>query len=308
MKVSIITPVYNVSDFIDECILSVLNQTYQNFELILIDDRSTDDSGLIIKNYSIKDARIITSYNKKNIGVAQTRNKGIKLATGDYFYFLDSDDFLTPDALSLMVKQVASNPVDILLVDVFKHFPNGSLEYYQNLFREREINDFTGHAAWWALIKKEVITTNKNIRFVSDAHPGEDTVFMFKVFSNAKTYARLKEPVLNYRQHSDSVMAKMKTNKCKLTHSSILCLIDLEEFEKEISTDRMGAYNKLRNFFLRSISLRHLDVHDDFNKSLFKKIIAANITRFIFYKKITKNSRLLVKVCKIPVCNIRLKT
>ena len=117
MKISIITPVYNVSKYLPECITSVLNQAYQDYEMILIDDYSTDDSRKVMQEFSDQDSRIKTIYNEKNMGVAKSRNKGIQLAVGEYIYFLDSDDFLTPDALSLMANEISINSVDVLLVD-----------------------------------------------------------------------------------------------------------------------------------------------------------------------------------------------
>ena len=90
--VSIITPVYNSEEFLEETILSVLNQTYENWELILIDDCSKDDSYKIIDKYLRKDKRIKYLKNKKNSGSAITRNNGINISKGKYIAFLDSDD------------------------------------------------------------------------------------------------------------------------------------------------------------------------------------------------------------------------
>ena len=90
-KVSVIIPVHNSSKYIQECINSVINQTYKNLEIIVIDDKSTDNSVEIIK--SIRDKRIKSIELKENVGAALARNKGIELSTGDYICFLDSDDY-----------------------------------------------------------------------------------------------------------------------------------------------------------------------------------------------------------------------
>lgn len=94
MKISIIIPVYNVLDFISECVNSVLNQTYKNFEILLVDDGSTDGSSQLCDEFGNKDNRIRV-YHKKNGGLSDARNYGICRATGDYIIFLDSDDFGT---------------------------------------------------------------------------------------------------------------------------------------------------------------------------------------------------------------------
>lgn len=95
--VSIIVPVYNVADYLRECIQSVLNQKYHNFECILVDDGSTDDSGAICDKVCNKDNRF-TCIHKENGGLSDARNVGINAAKGDYLYFLDSDDIIFPEA------------------------------------------------------------------------------------------------------------------------------------------------------------------------------------------------------------------
>lgn len=101
-KVSIIVPVYNAENFIEETIECVFNQTYSNFELILVDDCSTDKSAEIIKN--IKDKRVIYLKNEKNSGAAISRNNGIKYATGDYICFIDADDIWSKEKLEKQIK------------------------------------------------------------------------------------------------------------------------------------------------------------------------------------------------------------
>ena len=101
-KVSVIIPVYNSSKYIKECIESVINQTYKNLEIIVIDDRSTDNSVEIIK--SIKDKRIKLIEQEKNMGVAIARNKGIKASNGDYICFLDSDDYWYKNKIEKQIK------------------------------------------------------------------------------------------------------------------------------------------------------------------------------------------------------------
>ena len=93
MKISVIIPVYNVDEFLSECLESVINQTYNNIEIILIDDGSTDESGKICDKYGAKDKRIKVIH-QENMGVSSTRNRGIDLSSGEYLTFVDSDDIL----------------------------------------------------------------------------------------------------------------------------------------------------------------------------------------------------------------------
>ena len=101
-KVSVIIPLYNEEKYITACVESVINQTYKNLEIIIVDDKSTDNSLKIVKN--IKDKRIKIISLKKNAGVANARNKGVEAATGDYICFLDSDDFWDKTKIEKQIK------------------------------------------------------------------------------------------------------------------------------------------------------------------------------------------------------------
>lgn len=123
-KVSIIVPVYNSEKYLDKCILSLLNQTYEDIEIILIDDKSNDKSINILEQYQemFKD-KIKVLKNEKNSGAAASRNKGLDIATGEYVIFIDSDDYLDLDAIEKMVKQLEKTDSDIARINrtmVFK--------------------------------------------------------------------------------------------------------------------------------------------------------------------------------------------
>ena len=106
--VSIIIPIYNVEKYSDECITSVINQTYKNIEIILVDDGSPDNCGKICDNYALKDKRIKVIH-EKNGGLSFARNTGLNIATGEYVYFLDSDDYLTDNAIELLCNHMGVN-------------------------------------------------------------------------------------------------------------------------------------------------------------------------------------------------------
>lgn len=113
INVSIITPSHNSDNFIDKTIKSVLNQTYQNWEMIIVDDVSSDNSNIIIEEYMTKDSRIKLVKLEKNSGPAIARNRAIKEAQGRYIAFLDSDDLWTPDKLSKQISFMQENDVDL---------------------------------------------------------------------------------------------------------------------------------------------------------------------------------------------------
>lgn len=113
-KISVIIPVYNVEKFLDECLTCVVNQTYQNLEIILVDDGATDKSGIICDSWAKKDSRIIVIHNQ-NGGASCARNAGLKMATGKYFCFIDSDDCVDEDYVKILKECIDSTGADLAI-------------------------------------------------------------------------------------------------------------------------------------------------------------------------------------------------
>ena len=120
-KISVIVPVYNAEKYIEKCIESVLNQDYKNIELILVNDGSLDNSLKIMKEFEKKNPKIIKVYTQKNQGEGAARNTGIEKATGDYFVFLDSDDWLKKDHLTNLYKKIQNNDI---VISGFERYAN----------------------------------------------------------------------------------------------------------------------------------------------------------------------------------------
>ena len=111
-KISVIVPIYNVEQYLYQCIDSIIAQTYTNLEIILVDDGSTDSSGEICDKYASVDCRIVVIH-KKNGGLSEARNAGINVATGDYIGFVDSDDYIFPDTYRGMIEACENNNCEI---------------------------------------------------------------------------------------------------------------------------------------------------------------------------------------------------
>ena len=121
MKVSVIIPVYNVEKYLPRCIKSVLDQTYQDLEIILVDDGTKDNSGIMCDEYATKDNRIRVIH-KENGGLSSARNSGIEIATGDAVFFLDSDDYLSTECIEKMVYLMEENDAGISIIQM-KYIP-----------------------------------------------------------------------------------------------------------------------------------------------------------------------------------------
>ena len=120
-KISIIVPVYNVESYLSNCIDSILNQTFKDFELILVNDGSTDKSLEICKHYKNMDDRIFI-IDKKNGGLSSARNAGLDIIKGEYIGFVDSDDYIHPQMYELLYKQIIENEADISMCEFKKVF------------------------------------------------------------------------------------------------------------------------------------------------------------------------------------------
>jgi len=143
--ISVVIPVYNTSKFLKKCLDSIINQSYNNLEIIIINDASTDNSSEIINEYALKDNRIKSIINKDNMGWSEARNIGINKATGDYITFIDSDDFISFDSIEILYTSLKDNNVNLaipqyILFDIkSKHFYKDS--YHNNNFFINDLNE-----------------------------------------------------------------------------------------------------------------------------------------------------------------------
>lgn len=136
MKLSVIIPVYNVEKYLRKCVTSVINQTYKNIEILLINDGSTDSSGEICDEFESKYDNV-RSFHKKNEGLSETRNFGIKHSSAEYIAFLDSDDFIFPNAYEKMMNEIINSDVDIVIGKLVKYIPN------KDIYVSKQISDYS---------------------------------------------------------------------------------------------------------------------------------------------------------------------
>lgn len=178
-KVSVIIPVYNASDSIEKCILSLENQTYKNIEIIAINDGSIDNSFDILKRLEkkYKNLKII---DKKNEGVSITRNKGIKMATGDYIMFVDNDDYIDIDYIETYIKEVLIFDYDIV-IGGYRRENSKKRIIKKQILTDCEFSKYIVLAPWAKLYKKQFLLKNK-IEFLSYGI-GEDVYFNLLAYS-----------------------------------------------------------------------------------------------------------------------------
>ncbi|WP_051592769.1 glycosyltransferase family 2 protein [Thomasclavelia saccharogumia] len=253
MKVSVIMPIYNSEKYLSQSIESILEQTYTNFELILIDDGSSDNSKNIIKDFSKKDSRIIPIFNT-NHGVSFTRNYAIKKSTGNLLAFIDADDLYHIDYLKIMVNEMKKNDSDLVSCNFLmgyneKNFKENTIkqynitnysEIYEKKAFEQACNIGIGISVWNKLFKKSLIIDNK-IEFLEDMSYGEDMFFCWKVYLVASKIINIDCKLYFYRMDATSTTSKYHKN---LYENYKLAYQNIESFaqEKNLYSDYLNRY------------------------------------------------------------------
>lgn len=249
MIFSFIIPAYNAAKTLNRCLNSVKSQTRSNWECIIVDDGSKDDTLNIIQEYSKNDLRIKV-FTQQNLGPGQARNLAIDNATGDYVIFIDADDFITPDYLELLERYV---PVaDLVFIDVQQISSKGKslnkeyISIYENLSRERILrNQMTGKIPWGGVRKvvKMSIIKNNQIRYQIGVKNGEEALFSFKVLLFADNISFLKEkPVYYYVIHEGSLSNSLLEDPWgEIVSEMKKYLIETNQYEKYVDT--LNAFN-----------------------------------------------------------------
>lgn len=184
--ISVIIPVYNAERYLSQCMDSILSQTYRDFEVILINDGSTDSSKFICEEYAVKDARVRVLH-KQNGGVSSARNLGLKNAIGEWIVFCDADDYVSPYYLDNLYKAVDEYDIDLVFNYAVVHC-NKSIEkenYPVKIINVNEIsdmflyNDLIWHTSPWSKLFKRSIINEGQLKYSEDMHIGEDALFLY---------------------------------------------------------------------------------------------------------------------------------
>ena len=217
MTVSVIIPVYNASATLGGCLDSLNRQTIQRFELLFIDDSSTDRSLDILmsyaEQYSTGDFVVKVLRHERNRGVAAARNTGLEYATGEYVYYVDADDFIEPDTLECLLKEAQEKELDIVGHEWFLTFKSDERYMKQPLFvtpDEALRQMMCGVMRWnlWLFLVRRSLYVENNIRFIEGMNMGEDMMVMMKLFACAKRVAIINRAFYHYGQSNSGSLTK----------------------------------------------------------------------------------------------------
>lgn len=290
--ISIIVPVYNMEKYIDKCINSIINQTYKNIEIIIVDDGSTDKSSKMIDKYKKIDKRIKV-YHKKNGGLSDARNYGLEKATGEYIGFVDSDDYIENNMYEILYNNLIKYKADISVVNYnlvyekdFNYKKNvkeisdrliilNKIETIKLLFDDNKFGNF----AWNKLYKRELFN---NIKYPIGRNM-EDLGTTYKIIDKCNRIVYDPIPLYNYLQRNNSIVNTINISFFEDTYTLT--------YERFIYLDNKYGFIKENHFnTIRLLLFCYSFISDKDNtyKDVIKKIKFFKIIDKLSYKEIIK--------------------
>ena len=295
VKVSIIVPVYKVEKFLSKCIDSLINQTLKEIEIILVNDGSTDNSGKICDEYAIRDKRIKVIH-KKNQGVSAARNDGLKLATGEYVIFCDSDDWMTEDACENLYMTAKSKDADIVIGDVYiinnrdekyvkfykdEFYVNADYKFIDDLicaniyrtyctYSPKEGPAFGYGGPWNKLVKKSLLINN-NIKFdLRLKGVFDDIIYTAYILAFSQKIIYIQKPVYCYRILDTSITHTFKPNVIEINSAIFNCWNEFFDRFNKTKTFEKPFYACIIRRLEESIRLYFINSNNDKDKKKLK--------------------------------------
>lgn len=240
-KVSIIVPIYNVEKYLERCITSIINQTYKNIEVLLIDDCATDKSNTIAKEFEQKDSRCKYIKREKNGGLSAARNTGVENATGEYLSFVDSDDWISENFILNLLSKAKEQDADITVCDYIMIDDNGKKTKANTL---ENLNDNSSIEDKIAYLRNHVVTKlfkreffiKQNLRFPEEIKRAAEMGLSIPMLTRTNKIAILDEALYFYYQRSNSLSNNRKPERIDLSFYS-------RSFENVIKNSK-GLYPK----------------------------------------------------------------
>ncbi len=276
--ITIVVPVYNSARFLSRCIDSIVGQTYTEFEAIFIDDGSTDDSAVIVKEYARRDSRIRYVW-QENMGPDAARGKGVELAQGTYLMFVDSDDYIDDNALEELHKKIVSGDYDMVTFSIARFNDSGKRWITDVALKENYECTSTADALYQFFAKRSIsgsypakifrTSLFKDYSFIKNAVIGEDITGILHALCNAKKVLVSGEIYYNYYWNTDSISHSGYTERHLVSLKNYISLCErivamdyidsriiigyLAEFEMAVATamSRAGVYDTEAAVLLR---------------------------------------------------------
>jgi glycosyltransferase involved in cell wall biosynthesis len=301
--ISIIVPVYNVESYLERCVNSLLNQTYTNIEIILIDDGSTDNSPLLCDQFKSIDERVVV-HHKKNEGLSSARNKGIEMATGMYIGFVDSDDFVAEDMFEKLLDASMMNSAEISLCARYHYYDNGNTSSADTLpsaaiwSNEQAISNLL---VWNKIDSSACNKLFKTSLFESKRFPigkrCEDVFIIPELICASSKVVHIGEPKYYYYQrHLSITHAAFSMNFMDIleAHESVANFV-IKQFPDLKSKAKSFYYNAFLSVYLTYYSAKATSVYATI-KTKIDSIAKAGFFSILFDQYITSRNKFLFTV------------
>lgn len=289
-EVSVIVPVYNVEKYLEKCLNSLVNQTLENIEIIIVNDGTKDNSEEIIKKFIEKYPQKIVYLKKENGGLSDARNYGMPYAKGEYIAFLDSDDYVEKDIYKEMYELAKKENSDMVECDFLWEYPNKIREDIGQVYNgKREMLEKVRVVAWNKLIRRSIlektqIQFSKGLRY-------EDVEFTYKLIPHLNKVSFLKKPYIHYIQRENSII-NVQNERTKEIFTVLDNVIDYykeNNFYNEYKDELEYVYAR---YLLCSSLLRMVKIQDKETRKNMLKITWENLnTKFPNWKNNKKLKR-----------------
>lgn len=258
-KVSVIVPVYNVENYLRKCLDSLINQTLEDIEIIVVNDGSTDNSGKIINEF-LKKSNKIKLVEKQNGGLSDARNYGMKYATGEYIAFLDSDDYVDKTAYEKMYNKAIDQNCDFVECDFVWKYDTKEKKDIGELYKDKhEMLEKARVVAWNKLIKRSLIE-EKKIEFPKGLRY-EDIEFFYKLLPHINKFGFVKECLIYYVQRNNSIVNTQneRTKEIFEVLDNVITYYKDNNFYEEYKIELEYTYTRLLlcSSFLRIIKIKN---------------------------------------------------
>lgn len=299
--ISVVVPIYNRESTLRRCVDSALRQTYENIEVILVNDGSSDNSENICREYAKIDSRVQV-ISKENGGLSSARNAGIDKSRGEYIFFLDSDDWIDPDTLEVLLKAALKEDADATNCCLYFNYPD-STEYSRASEEKHIANDtkalikwmleggIDANSAWGKLIKKSVF---ENLRFDESCDFCEDDEFSFRMALTVKSYVRIPDAKYHYFQNSGG----MVLSGSYVSESPIKVMSEIESNPIVAGDPELSALARGKKIIaMHMVYVKYLRASDKRNAARIAKMMRAHIAQY-GYCGMTKKMRARIEIMR----------
>lgn len=303
--ISIIVPVYNVEKYLNQCIDSLINQTYRNFEIILIDDGSTDNSFAICERYKMNFPEFVFLYKQTNVGLSETRNRGIKYAKGDLITFVDSDDYLHPQFLEILVQPFENPSVEATICNhekIHEYTKKNSTKHTLN-----DINYFlcSGKESLYPQYFNPIACSkiyNKKL-FEDIVFPigkiQEDVATTYKVLYKCNQVAITEEKLYFYVMSPESISRSSYSLKnldiIAILEEKMDYLLRINEYKLYELEVKQYCSALLKHYYLVG---KHLDNSEKIKEEIFRKF-KKHYRKTLLSRHVKTSSKILMILCRI---------